>query len=267
MNRAPAVRILKGACGRPSSLCAWPLLVLLGASPVLARCPLPAASDPVSVRHVIDGDTVVLGDRRHLRLVGINTPELGRDGAPDEPGARTARSALQDLLARDGLRLVLAPQPRDRHRRWLGDLYDQRGRSVQELLVEAGQALAVAVPPNLAQVECLFDAERRARRAGRGLWATPADWIIPATALARDRRGFAVVSGRISAVRQQRAGMALQVEDHLEVWIPRAAQAGFGDALAELQVGRSIEVRGWLGVRRGQPNLRLEHPAMLERRP
>jgi micrococcal nuclease len=37
----------------------------------------------VGLRYVSDGDTLVLSDGRRLRLIGINTPERGRDGKPD----------------------------------------------------------------------------------------------------------------------------------------------------------------------------------------
>jgi micrococcal nuclease len=267
VKRAGLLLTLQGASGRPLFLCLALTLAACSAGPVAARCPAPAERQAITVRHVIDGDTVVLGDGRHLRLVGINAPELGKDGAPDQPGAAAARDALRAALAGTGLTLAIAPEPRDRHRRWLGDLYDARGRSAQELLIETGKALAVAVPPNLNQVACLFDAEARARKAGRGLWAEPAAWTLRAAEIARDQRGFALLAGRITGRRETRAGVALALEDRMELWIPRERVADFGAELAWLRPGVRVEARGWLGSHRGRPNLRLEHPTMVEVRP
>ena len=40
--------------------------------------PLFVAAEGVTVRKVLDGDSVVLNDQRQVRLVGINAPEIGR---------------------------------------------------------------------------------------------------------------------------------------------------------------------------------------------
>ena len=37
-------------------------------------------TETATVRHVVDGDSVILTDGRQIRLIGINAPELGRDG-------------------------------------------------------------------------------------------------------------------------------------------------------------------------------------------
>ena len=60
---------------------------------------VPAAPrETAHVRHVIDGDTFVLSDNQHVRLLGINAPELGKDGAPDQPLALDARTRLKNLI-------------------------------------------------------------------------------------------------------------------------------------------------------------------------
>ncbi|MGB8145070.1 MAG: hypothetical protein WCF05_07865, partial [Chromatiaceae bacterium] len=91
----------------PRRIPAFLLLWVMGLFPFAAwsACPLPAQSEPARVTQVIDGDTLELADDTRVRLIGINTPEKGRDGKPDDPGARQASAALRDLLAASGWRV------------------------------------------------------------------------------------------------------------------------------------------------------------------
>ena len=50
------------------------------------------------VRHVVDGDTLVLDSGETVRLAGINTPELGQNGQPDQPLAAASTRALRGLI-------------------------------------------------------------------------------------------------------------------------------------------------------------------------
>ena len=61
-------------------------------------CVTPPNLEKATVRYAIDGDTVVLTDGRHVRLIGINAMELGHAGAADQPYATAARGALAKLL-------------------------------------------------------------------------------------------------------------------------------------------------------------------------
>ena len=86
--------------------------------------PLTAAAhtEGVTVRHVLDGDSVILTDQRQVRLIGINAPEFGKDGRPDEPLAAAARDRLRELVQGKNVRLVLEEEQRDHYGRWLAHL-------------------------------------------------------------------------------------------------------------------------------------------------
>ncbi len=78
----------------------------------------------VSIDYVIDGDTVILGDDTHLRLIGIDTPEIDHDDPGNtEPGAAMARRFLIDLLDGGTQLLVMDNERKDRHGRLLGHLF------------------------------------------------------------------------------------------------------------------------------------------------
>ena len=56
-----------------------------------------------TVTQVIDGDTIVVnlaatGQLVHVRIVGIDAPEMARNGKPEQPGAEAARKRLGELV-------------------------------------------------------------------------------------------------------------------------------------------------------------------------
>ena len=88
-------------------------------------CDQPRDSEPVKVRYVSDGDTLILDDSRKIRLIGINTPEIARKGKPAQPLAIQARDRLRQLLFQQGnrVRLVYGEQKTDRYGRKLANLW------------------------------------------------------------------------------------------------------------------------------------------------
>src|SRR3569833_3580335 len=76
----------EGALARFASLSRllWFVLVLHGGG-AAAECGVDRVDAEVTVARVYAGDTVRLNDGRHLRLIGLEAPELGRDGAAAEP--------------------------------------------------------------------------------------------------------------------------------------------------------------------------------------
>ena len=90
----------------------------------LAFCPSPGPLPLVSVAKVVDGDTLRLVDGRSVRLIGINTPELGRDGRKAEPFAVAAQRRLRALVEASNGRVGLVPgrESKDRYGRTLAPM-------------------------------------------------------------------------------------------------------------------------------------------------
>lgn len=216
---------------------------------------------------MVDGDTLRLRDGRNLRLIGINTPELGRDGRPDAPGGRAATQALRALIG-PSARLALrnGTESQDRHGRLLAHAFLPDGRNLTAELLAAGLGYAVVVPPNEWAQDCYFALERRARARALGLWDTEA--AIPAGDAGRlQLRGFARVRGRIERIGRGRETLWLNLPGGVEVKLSRADAARFNDPPIEALQGREVIVRGWWHPHRGRLRTRLRHPAMLERVP
>ena len=132
------------------------------------------------VTSVIDGDTIIVrmdgGDQVHVRLIGIDTPEVSHSGGPGECfGARAARMTRDLALGR---RVTLEPG-RERHDRY-GRLLAYVGvvggpDDLERTLLARGAARTLAIRPNTDRAAAYGEQERAARRAGRGLWgACPA---------------------------------------------------------------------------------------------
>lgn len=229
---------------------------------LVGLAPTPPRGEPVQVRQVADGDTLVLRDGRHLRLIGINTPELGKDGRPSEPQADAARERLIDLIRGHDLLLLLGGEARDHYGRLLGMLERPGQPDLRETLVAEGLAWVIAVPPNLDGLTALQAAEARARDARRGVWAEPRFAVRDAAQLTADDIGFRLVHGAVTRVGASRRYHYFDLGPGFSVMITRDDWRDFFRGRPESLMGRRVSVRGWVIAIDGQPRLKLRHPAM-----
>lgn len=219
----------------------------------------------VTVKQVFDGDTVRLVDGRHLRFIGLDTPEMGRDGAPPEPLAEAATQALERLLAQSDGRLLLRmdAETRDRHRRLLAHPFLPDGRSLTAELLRRGLATVLIVPPNGWNLECYLAAEGEARAHGRGLWALPSHHPVEAVELPRTARGFRLVRGRVARVGRSRYAVWINLEGGVTGKIAREDLPAFHGLDLDRLEGRRVELRGRLYAHQRQLRIRLRHPYAL----
>jgi endonuclease YncB( thermonuclease family) len=151
-----------------------------------------AAPSPDSgvVAFVSDGDTLTLRDGRRIRLVQIDTPELG-SGECYSRAARTALLNLAPLGGRVFLEADAALDKVDRYGRLLR--YIRRSRSNVNLkLVRGGAATPYFYGRDRGHYASrLMAAARAAKAAKRGLWgACPGTRLDPyAPATTGKRRG------------------------------------------------------------------------------
>jgi endonuclease YncB( thermonuclease family) len=122
----------------------------------------------VVVRKAFDGDSGKLADGREYRLVGIDTPEKGRQYADE------ARALAKKMLDGRKVFLEVATEPKDRYNRilawmWIGE--GSRRKLVNEEIIRAGLAYVYKIKPNVRYIDRLIAAQREARAAGRGVWS------------------------------------------------------------------------------------------------
>lgn len=227
-------------------------------------CPADRSDERVVSAKVFDGDTLLLKDGRTVRLVGVDTPELGRDGKPSQPFAEDARAMLAHLAPPGAaLELRLDAERFDRYGRLLAHVFDAGGSNVQAHLLESGMATALVVPPRQWGVACYAAAEARARKAGTGLWQLAQYHPIRAEDLPDSARGLRLVTGRVQRVGDSRANVWLNLSENVAVRIPKDDLIYFADLDPRRLAGRRLEVRGWVTKRRGQLRITVRHPAAL----
>lgn len=136
--------------------------------PPTATDGIPSAATPATIEYVHDGDTLFLDDGRKVRLLGIDTPEVGEHA---ECYGDEATALLRSLLPEGSSVRVLADvQPLDQYGRSLLFVYRDDATLVNLAMLESGAAEAVVLEPNVLFAERLRAAEDDARAAGLGLW-------------------------------------------------------------------------------------------------
>ena len=246
---------------------------------------LPAATDArgpqdtqlVQVDFVIDGDTLVLTDRRHVRLIGINAPELAHPCHSDtrattrdkqctptheEPLAQEARQRLQSLAARKSITLITGEDDHDHYGRLLAHLRLADGSDPEEVLLQQGLASVIAIPPNLDRLAHYQAIEAEARAAHRGLWGKAYFAPLQADRLTSDQTGYHFVQGRVSRIGRSRQYIYLDLGPRLSIMVAHADWERYFSGRPESLRGRNIEARGWITEYDGKLRLRLRHPAM-----
>lgn len=224
---------------------------------------VPVHAETATVRHALDGDSLVLTDGRQVRLIGINAPEIGVDGRPDQPLARAAQRRLAEWVAGRSVTLRFDIEKTDRHGRALAYVMRADGADVQAQLAREGLAWCVAIPPNTAHADTYCAAEREARAAKRGVWATPIYHPAAAERLGPTDTGFRLVTGTIRRVGSSRHAIYLDLAPHFSVVIPRDAWTTFPPELRATR-GQALVARGWVTEYKNGLRLRIAHPAMLE---
>jgi micrococcal nuclease len=152
---------------------------LLGLVPTSASAASSSLGPAYRVTGVSDGDTikvVVRGRTERVRLIGIDTPELGRDGANDQCHARAARAAMERTVrgTRVHLRRDSTQANRDVYGRLLRYVYTTAGRrDVGKALIAAGHGREYTFNKRAYKHRSAHRAaQRAAARARRGLWGS-----------------------------------------------------------------------------------------------
>ena len=163
------------------------LYMFLPAEAAKSKPPLydlrPNAVYEVSVRRVVDGDTIVVdfptGERERVRLIGVNTPETVHPKKPVEHYGKEASDFTKRELTGKRVWLQMDVQVRDRYQRALGYVWletpEEGERAVRRSMFNArllleGYGQAMTVQPNSRYAEMFVGFQREAREQSKGLW-------------------------------------------------------------------------------------------------
>ncbi len=131
-----------------------------------------AASREATVRRVVDGDTLVVGRRERVRLVGVDAPEIAHRNRTAEPYGAEAAAFATRLAAGQRVQLHFDAEAgeKDRYGRTLAYVTLADGTSLNLALIASGHAEAYHALPYERRTEFLA-AEREACEQRLGLWA------------------------------------------------------------------------------------------------
>ncbi len=127
------------------------------------------------VKEIIDGDTIELGDGRHVRYIGIDAPEtrkkMGRKWVlSPEPYGAEAKRLNEELVSGRKIRIECDQEKVDKYGRSLAYVFTADDIFVNAELIRAGYALMKTYPPNVKYYDALCEAALDAKRDKRGLW-------------------------------------------------------------------------------------------------
>ena len=214
----------------------------------------------VQVAAVRDGRTLALRDGRELRLAAIETPPA-------------AQSALATLATGKTLTLKRLGPDTDRYSRVVAFAFPlDTPASLQQSLLEAGEARVAARVGDKACADALLTTEAAARAAKRGLWADPNFAPLPAdhgTEIIAKRGQFVLVEGKVLSVHESGSTIYLNFSRRwskgFSVAIATRARRQFAAAGMEPKQleGKPIRVRGWIEQRSG-PLIEAAAPEQIE---
>ncbi|MEM7294950.1 MAG: thermonuclease family protein [Pseudomonadota bacterium] len=226
-------------------------------------CPPDRIDGTFQVAKVHDGDTVRLRSGDKVRFIGINSPEIGRDGAPSQPFAQKARRFLEATLRanRNIVNLRLGNERRDHYGRLLAHPYLADNRSIAALMLTEGLAAQITIPPNIFNADCYVRAEGSARERNNGIWSHKSTWGRQAASLKPHHRGFQIVYGRVHHLKSSRGRVFFKLDNTLDVEIGKQDLRYFNPEQLRQLEGASVRIRGWISKRNN--TLRLRHPNSL----
>ena len=236
-------------------------LIVVG-SEASASCQLQEAAEVRFVAHIGDGDTLQLRDGTHVRLIGINTPELGYRDKPSEPLAVKARNLLRARLHSKRIFLAYDRDRRDRHGRVLAHVFDEQRANVAAWLIRQGLGFAISIPPNLRYRLCYRAAAAAAKAAKRGVWTHRYFKVVEAESLKRS--GFKRVHGCIQRIHSYRNKTYLYLSKRFRLLLFANNRHYFEAASIAFKKGLCLRTAGWVYNSRSYRTMNLLHPDAIE---
>lgn len=226
--------------------------------------------ETVKVAHVYDGDTVKLADGRKLRLIGINTPERGRDDNADEPFYAEAKKQLQQIIQKNNhqIKIVLGEDKHDRYKRWLAHIFSMDNANITASLLRNGMGFSVSIPPNIQLLNCYKNAEQEAKKYKRGIWGHSYSHAINVASLKKSARGFHRIKGIVDRIGESRSSFWLNLNSKSKVKfalrILKKDLPYFTKLHPKNLINHQLIASGWIYEIKGEQRMSIHHPASLE---
>lgn len=149
-----------------------PVLAVIGAVGLGGYGVYAISNSATVVEAIIDGDTIdarVDGATTRIRLLNVDTPEIGRNGEPSECLAQEARDYLESVIPVGSvINLEFDQQKEDRYGRILAGVFHD-GDLVNAEIAREGLGVAVDITPNHKFYPDVLKAEEQAKTKRIGI--------------------------------------------------------------------------------------------------
>ncbi len=213
------------------------------------------------VKHVYDGDTVVLEGGQRVRLLGVNTPEIESRHRQSESGGVVAKEWLQKQLQGKKVYLEFDGEKHDHYKRVLAHIFLPDGKHLNLALVENGLAIVNIIPPNIRYADALINAQQQAEKQNLGIWSMPDYQANPLSQISRNRKGWQRFIGAPQSIKRSRKYTRLMFNNKTNIRIANDNLKLFPEL--ENYLHKSLEIRGWVSRRKDHYSILIHHPSAL----
>lgn len=213
------------------------------------------------VARVYDGDTIILENKKQVRLLGINTPEIESRHRSEEPGGTAAKKWLQNQLQQNQVYLEFDQVKRDKYKRLLAHVFLPDGKHLNLMLLEKGLAIVSIIPPNGRYTDKLVKAQQQAEKLKLGIWSMPEYQPRPIIEIANHTKGWQRFNGIPVAIKKNRKFTRLLFNDKIDIRIANSNLNLFPELAT--YVGKSLEIRGWVARNKDHYTMLIQHPSAL----
>ncbi|MEI2768729.1 MAG: thermonuclease family protein [Nitrosomonas sp.] len=213
------------------------------------------------VRKVYDGDTIILEDGKHIRLLGVNTPEIESRQRAEEPGGVAAKKWLQAQLQDKKVYLEYDEVKFDKYKRQLAHVFLSNGKHLNLALLENGLGTVSIIPPNVRYSDKLTQAQQHAEKMQLGIWAMPEYQLKPIAQIANHAKGWQRFSATFHTIKKNRKYTRLLINDKIDIRISNQNLKAFPPLSKYL--GKPLEIRGWVSRNNDHYTMLIQHPSSL----
>lgn len=234
----------------------------------LCLLPIVSYAKPVyqTVKWIYDGDTLLLKDKRKIRLIGINAPEVAHHKKKGQPYGREATEELRELLknSNNKIRLEIGEQKKDRYKRLLAHVFLPDGTDLSLWMLQNGFATLMTFPPNTRYITVYREAERLAQKEKRNIWGQKNYQLLKPRQLKRAYRGYVHLKSTIKNIKITKKTVFLALDKKIFIKISKHFIHYFTHYDPKKLLHHEIMVSGFLQKSRGKRIINVRHPVQLE---
>ena len=223
----------------------------------------------VEAQYAINGSTIVIQNQR-VHLIGLYAPQKERTykfHTPGEPLAKQSQNHLNTLLANHDLKIgiVYDTTKMNKNRVQQAHAFFEDGTSLNAEMIRSGFAINRVQNDNVRYSKCYFAAEKEARDNDYQLWdqlkKNPESHfpLVKSSEVYAEDQGFRIVQGEVKEVLKSNTYYMINF-DTTGIRIPKKAWDKFDYAKLQALQGKTIEVRGYNYLYKGNMFMVVEHP-------